>query len=333
MNTRQRRQACAGLARAQSSAAGGIGTPCESAARTSSRRLSAPRSTLGRAQRERGVETGERQPLGQRRAGQVGPDVGGGEHVAGACERTRGLARRLRVRDDAAAHGHGALGAERHDRRRHEPRERHSGLLGIVVARDEGRFTGVQDERAGGADQHLGPPGALVGLHGVAGRVHARRVRVRDDALDVADHRSRRKQADVTGQQRPRVSRLHEGALARAGQRHADRRAHAGRADPVDPCTGQPGRQQRAEVVLAHRGHERAAQAEPRARDGDVAGATGSDLGARRVGELAVDRQGLESVEHDVDAGRADAGHVMGRSGAQRATSVARSSRMTVTRI
>ena len=59
----------------------------------------------------------------------------------------------------------------------------------------------------------------------------------------------------------------------------------------------------------------------------------GSDLGARRVRELAVHRQRLEAVEDDVDAGRADAGHVMGRSGAQRATSVARSSRMTVTRI
>ena len=135
------------------------------------------------------------------------------------------------------------------------------------------------------------------------------------------------------GQQRSRVSRLHEGALARARERHADGRAHARRADPVDACAGQPGRQQRAEVVLAHRRDERAAQAEPRARDGDVAGATGSDLGARRVGELAVHRQGLEAVEDDVDAGRADARHVMGRSDAQRATSVARSSRMTVTRI
>ncbi len=209
-----------------------------------------------------------------------------------------GLPRRLRVRDDAAAHRHRALGTERDDRRRDEPRERHGGLLWIVLARDERRLARVQDQRAGGTDQRLGPPGELVRLHGVAGRVHARRVRVGDDALDVADHRARRQQADIAGQQRSRVARLHEGALAacsparrsRGCARPAGRpsrrlrrpagRSAASRGRPGRParrarCAGRAAstrwrrcRRRRERSRSARRGRARRARAGPRGRRG-----------------------------------------------------------------
>ena len=208
------------------------------------------------AQRERRVEARQREPLGQRRARQIGPHVGGREHVAGADERARRLPRRLGVRDDAAARGHRAVGAERDDRRRHEPRERDGGLLRIALPRQQRRLARVHDERAGRADQLLGP----ARRSGAPGRCRrSRRCAARPDRRGFPRCRRSRRAAPAA-RRRPRAAGARRPTCTNARspvarERDAHRRAHAraGRSSrrPRRPAArsaasrGRPGRRAR----------------------------------------------------------------------------------------